>query len=85
MVLEFESSGGLNDTFLSIFIHGQVKGVEPRIMAQNYVSLGGAPTSIYHFFRPSVRLSIRPSVHLSAMHHISGTVHHLIIIFGTLM
>ena len=39
--------------------------------------LGGAPTSIYHFFRPS----IRPSV----AHHISGTILHLIIIFGTLV
>ena len=39
--------------------------------------LGGAPTSMCHFFRPS----ICPSV----AQHISGTVHHLIIIFGTLM
>ena len=39
--------------------------------------LGAAPTSICHFFLPS----IRPSV----AHHISGTVHHLIIIFGTHM
>ena len=37
--------------------------------------LGGAPTSICHFFHPSV--------HPSVAHHISGTVHHLIIIFGT--
>ena len=36
-----------------------------------------APTSTCHFFRPS----IRPSV----AHHISGTLHHLIIIFGTRM
>ena len=38
--------------------------------------LGGAPTSIYHFFR-------LPSVCPSVAHHISGTVHHVIIIFGT--
>ena len=108
------------------------------------VFLGGAPNSICHFFRPSVGLSVRPSVHLSVCraaylmnrtssdlnfwytyikwwylqpfssffqnfrflgylwgkrtkngpkwiiitsvtHHISGTVHHLIIIFGTHM
>ena len=39
--------------------------------------LGGAPTSICHFFH----LSVCPS--LSVAHHISGTIHHLIIIFGT--
>ena len=43
--------------------------------------LGGAPTSICHFFGPSVH----PFVHLSVVHHISGTVYHLIIIFGTHM
>ena len=32
---------------------------------------GGAPSSVYHFFR----LSVGPSV----AHHISGTEHHLII------
>ena len=41
------------------------------------VFLGGAPTSICHFFCLSV--------HLSVTHHISGTVHHLVIIFGTRM
>ena len=30
-----------------------------------------------------VTFSVRPSAHLSIAHHISGTVHHLIIIFGT--
>ena len=39
------------------------------------VFLGGAPTSLCHFFR----LSVRPSV----LYNFSGTVHHLIIIFGT--
>ena len=39
------------------------------------VFLGQAPTSICYFFC----LPIRPSV----AHHISGTIHHLIIIFGT--
>ena len=39
--------------------------------------LGGAPNSV------SVFLSIRPSVCLSVTHNISGTVHHLIIIFVT--
>ena len=43
--------------------------------------LGGAPTSMCHFFRPSICPSVCPSV----VQHISGTVHHLIIIFGTLM
>ena len=42
-----------------------------------YIFLGGAPTSICHFFHPSVRLSVT--------HHISGTIHHLMIIFGTYM
>ena len=27
--------------------------------------------------------SVHPSVHLSVVHHTSGTIHHLIIIFGT--
>ena len=35
--------------------------------------LGGAPTSMCHFFRPSVRLSV------------SGTGYHMIIIFDTLV
>ena len=43
--------------------------------------LGGAPTSICHFFPQSVHLSACPSV----VRHISGTIHHLIIIFGTHM
>ena len=30
-----------------------------------------------------VTFSVRPSAHLSIAHHIPGTVHHLIIIFGT--
>ena len=46
-----------------------------------YHFLGGAPTSICQFFHPSVHLS----VHLSVAHHISGTIHHLIVIFGTHM
>ena len=37
--------------------------------------------SLFQFVHPSVCLSIRPSV----VHHISGTVHHLIIILGTHM
>ena len=43
----------------------------------NFRFLGGACTSICHFFRPSISLSVA--------HHISGTVRHLIIIYGTLM
>ena len=39
--------------------------------------LGGGPTSMCHFFWSS----IYPSV----AHHISGTAHHLIILFGTHM
>ena len=42
--------------------------------------LGGAPTSICHFFCSSVSPFILPSM----VHHISGTVHHLNLIFGTL-
>ena len=38
---------------------------------------GGAPISICHFFRPSICLSVA--------HHISGTVLHMIMIFGTLV
>ena len=37
--------------------------------------LDQAPTSMCRFFNPSV--------HLSVVHHFLGTVHHLIIIFGT--
>ena len=44
-----------------------------------FTFLGGAPTSICHFFR----LSVRPSVCLSVAHQISGTIYHLIVIFGT--
>ena len=39
------------------------------------VFLGGAPISTCNFFRPSVCPSVAQ--------HISGTVHHLTIIFGT--
>ena len=39
--------------------------------------LGGAPISLCHFFRPSVCPSVA--------HQISGSVHHLIINFGTHM
>ena len=51
--------------------------------------------AIFHFFvifyvghpTPYVTFSVRPyicpSIHPSVMHHISGTVHHLILIFGT--
>ena len=45
--------------------------------------LDEAPTSICHFFHPSVRQTVRPSVHPSVAYYISGTVHHLIIIFST--
>ena len=41
--------------------------------------LGGAPTSICHFFCPSVN----PSIRWSVGHYISGTVHHVIIFFVT--
>ena len=47
--------------------------------------LGGAPTYICHFFHPSICPSICPAGCRSVVHHISGTVHHLIVIFGTLM
>ena len=45
------------------------------------IFLGGASTSICHFFHLSVRLSVRSSV--AHQSQVSGTVHHLIIIFGT--
>ena len=44
-----------------------------------FIFLVGPPTSICHFFRLSNHLS----VNLSAAHHISKAIHHLIIIFGT--
>ena len=47
--------------------------------------LGGAPTSICHFFCLSISPFICLSVHPSVAQHISGTIHHVIIIFGTLM
>ena len=43
------------------------------------IFLGEAPTSIYHFFHPSIHLFIG----LTLAHRISGTVHHLIIILFT--
>ena len=45
----------------------------------NQILLGGAPACICHLFRPPVRPSVCPFV----AHHISGTVHHLLIVFGT--
>ena len=49
--------------------------------------LGGASTSICHFFRPSVCpcicLSVCPSVRPSHTIHISEIIHYLTIIFGT--
>ena len=49
--------------------------------------LGEALTSLCHFFCsfvcPSMPLSICLSIRLFVMHHISGTIHRLIIIFGT--
>ena len=49
------------------------------------VFLGGAPSSMCQFpsVRPSVCLSVRPSVRPSVTHHISRTVHHLMIVFIT--
>ena len=38
-------------------------------------------THLYMSFFPSVG----PSIHPSVLHHISGAIHHLIIIFGTYM
>ena len=43
--------------------------------------LGGAPLNVISSVNQSVYLSVRPSV----AHHISGTIRHLIIIFGTQM
>ena len=45
--------------------------------------LGGAPAAICHFFCLSVCLSVHLSVCPSVLHHISRTVHYLILIFGT--
>ena len=60
-----------------IFDELQVKKTSPN----THDILRGAPTSICHFFCPSAHPSVCPSVCLSAAHHISGTVHHMIIIF----
>ena len=51
--------------------------------------LGGAPTSICHFFHPSVHLSVFLCVDLSVrlaicpsvMRHIPGIMHHMIVIY----
>ena len=57
-----------------------LRNVSPRAYFRDFpVFLGGAPTSVCHFSRSSVRPSIRQSV----PHHFSGAVHHLIIISGT--
>ena len=54
----------------------------PEFLIYHFLDfLGGAPTSTCHFFCLSVHRFVCPSV----MQHISGTLHHLIIIFGTLM
>ena len=46
-------------------------------------------THLYMSLFPSIHLPVCPSVHPSVcpsvVQHISGTVHHLVIIFGTLM
>ena len=67
----------LNGTLLWNFVQPS------RRQFRNYLSgasilyqfLGGARTSICHFFHPSVCLS----VHLSVAHHISETIYHLIV------
>ena len=57
--------------------------LSPRFCRTSFISqmrkwfFGGAPTSVCNFFCPSVC----PSV----VYHISGTMHHLIIIFGRYM
>ena len=47
--------------------------------------LGGTPTSMsfFLFFCLPVHPSICLFGYLSVVHHISGTLHHVIIIFGT--
>ena len=47
----------------------------------SHTFLGGAPTSICHFFHLSVCLSVSPST----MHYISRTAHCVIIVFGVHM
>ena len=45
------------------------------------IFLVGAPTSICHFFHPSIYLFVNLSVCPSVAHHISGTVNHVINVF----
>ena len=49
--------------------------VSLRVTTPHFCFLGRPPTSMCHFFCPSI--------HPSVAHHFSGTVHHLIIIYGT--
>ena len=63
------------------FLEEDLGKVCPKYFVYDF--LGGPPTSICHFFPPFICLFICPSVRPSVMHHISGTVHHVIIILGT--
>ena len=77
---------------LTVFAKGSIIDVFDRVLNTPWILpfndtclllfvifLGGTPTcSICHLFR----LSIRPSVCPSVVHHILSTVHHLILIFG---
>ena len=68
----------LGTSFTNIPNRNIIKIKYHNLIFEQHFFLSGAPTSMCHF-HPSVRLSARPFV----THHISGIVHHVIIIFGT--
>ena len=80
-ITELKDFEELEDAILSIEVFNQE--VVPKML------LGGAPTSICHFFGWDTPLymllflSVGLSICLSLVHHISGTIHHVITIFGT--
>ena len=62
----------LDKSLQKLFSSQKNYGFRQKIL---FTFLGGAPISICHFFHPSIRLSVA--------HQISGTIYHLIVIFGT--
>ena len=76
----FNSNFFLQDAspILVLFLHPSFAAIKQKLSISfrdqiMTLFLGGAPTSIYHFF------------HSSVVHHISGTIHHVIIIFVRLV
>ena len=80
-ITELQAFEQLEDAILYTEVFNQE--VVPKML------LGGAPTSICHFFWWGTHLymllflSVGLYICLSLVYHISGTIHHVVIIFGT--